>query len=83
MGPGLDNTINLGFLMASVLIFILEMLCYSGNIMSGIIASKIWKIQEKTLINKMFLVYFTIDCSIGAIDPYFLFKLYKERSELF
>ena len=83
MGPGLDNMINLGFLMTSVLIFVLEMLCYSGNIVSGIIASKMWRIKEKTLINKMFLVYFTIDCSIGAIDPYFLFKLYKERSEFF
>lgn len=69
--------------MKSVIIFTLEMLCYSGNIMSGIIASKIWRIQEKTLINKMFMVYFVIDCSIGAIDPYFLFKLFKERLELF
>ena len=66
--------------MASILIYALEMLCYSGNILSGIIALNIWRIQETTLINKMFMVYFAIDCWIGNIDPFFLFKLYKERS---
>ena len=58
----------------------LEMLCLSGNVLSGIIAFYIGSIQEKTLINKMFLVYFAIDCVIGATDPYFLFKLFRERS---
>ena len=66
--------------MASILIYAMELLCYSGNILSGIIALNIWRIQEKTLFNKVFMVYFAIDCSIGIIDPYFLFKLYKERS---
>ena len=66
--------------MTSVLIRALELLCYSGNILSGIIALNIWRIQEKTLFNKMFMVYFAIDCLIGVTDPYYLFKLYKERS---
>ena len=68
--------------MASILIYALEMLCYSGNILSGIIAWNIWRIQEKTPINKVFTVYFAIDCLIGVTDPYYLFKLYKERSVL-
>ena len=66
--------------MTSILIYALEMLCYSGNILSGIIALNIWRIQEKTLFNKMFMVYFAIDCLVGVTDPYYLFKLYKERS---
>ena len=65
--------------MASLLIYALEMLCYSGNFLSGIIAWNIWRMQEKTHFNKVFMVYFAIDCLIGNIDPYFLFKLYKER----
>ena len=68
--------------MASILIYALEMLCYSGNILSGIIAWNIWVVQDKTQINILFMVYFAIDCSIGSIDPYFLFKLYKERLEV-
>ena len=35
-GPELDN---LGFLMASILIYALEILCYSGNILSGNLGS--------------------------------------------
>ena len=52
----------------------------SGNVLSGIIAFNIWRIKEKTLFHKMFMVYFTFDCVIGAIDPYFLFKIFRERS---
>ena len=63
----------------SVFIFSLETLCYLGNFLSGIIAGKIYRMQHKTRINKMFLFYFSIDCWIGSIEPYFLFKLYKER----
>ena len=65
--------------MTSLLTSVLEMLCLSGNVLSGIIAFNVWRIQEKTFINKMFFVYFAIDCVIGATDPYFLFKLFRER----
>ena len=68
--------------MTSVMIYVLEKLCLSGNVLSGIIAFNIWRIPEKTLVNKMFLVNFAIDCVIGATDPYFLFKLFRERSGL-
>ena len=61
------------------MIYVLEKLCLSGNVLSGIIALIIWRIPEKSLINKMFLVYFAIDCMIGASDPYFLLKLFRER----
>ena len=71
---------GIGFLMTSLLTSALEMLCLSGNVLSGIMAFNIWRIQEKTLFHKMFMVYFTFDCVIGAIDPYLLFKLFRERS---
>ena len=84
LGLGLVKIIktNLGFLMTSLLTSVLEMLCMSGNVLSGIIAFNVWRIQEKTFINKMFFLYFAIDCVIGATDPYFLFKLIRERSVL-
>ena len=85
LGLGLVKIIktNLGFQMTSLLTSVLEMLCLSGNVLSGIIAFNVWRIQEKSFINKMFFVYFAIDCVIGATDPYFLFKLFRERLVLF
>ena len=65
--------------MTTAYVYGLEMLCYSGNILSGIIAFKIWRMPEKTHMNKMFLAYFVIDCVIGLAEPFFLFKLKKER----
>ena len=84
LGLRLFNIIksNLGFLMTSLLTSVLEMLCMSGNVLSGIIAFNVWRIQEKSFINRMFFLYFAIDCVIGATDPYFLFKLFRERSVL-
>ena len=63
------------------LMLALELLCYSGNFLSGMIARNILRMKQKTLINKMFLGYFSIDCVIGFINPFFLFKLYQERLE--
>ena len=62
-----------------VMMFALELLCYSGNMLSGMIARNIYRMPHKTLINKMFLGYFSIDCVIGIINPFFLFKLFRER----
>ena len=72
--------IILGFKMNEY-ILALELLCYSGNFLSGIIARNIYRMEHKTKINKMFLGYFLIDCVIGLIHPFFLFKLFRERSE--
>ena len=66
--------------MTSLLTSGLEMLCLSGNVLSGVIAFNIWRIKEKPLFHKMFMVYFIFDCVIGSIDPYFLFKIFRERS---
>ena len=72
--------IILGYKM-NVFILALELLCYSGNFLSGIIARNIYRMTHKTKINKMFLGYFIIDCVIGLINTFFLFKLYRERLE--
>ena len=65
----------------NVFILALELLCYSGNFLSGIIARNIYRMEHKTKINKMFLGYFFIDCFIGLINTFFLFKLFRERLE--
>ena len=57
----------------------LQFLCYSGNFFSGMIARNIYRMQQRTLFNKMFLIYFSIDCIIGMIHPVFLFQLFRER----
>ena len=73
--------INLGYKM-NVFILAVEFLCYSGNLLSGIIARNIHRMKHKTKINKMFLGYFIIDCVIGLINTFFLFKLFRERLDL-
>ena len=62
-----------------VLMLALELLCYLGNVLSGMIARNIYRMEHKTLINKMFLGYFSLDCVIGIINPLFLFKLLQKR----
>ena len=65
----------------NVLMLSMELLCYSGNLLSGMIARNIYRMKHKTFINKIFLAYFSIDCVIGIINPFFLFKLFRERLE--
>ena len=65
----------------NVFILALELLCYSGNFLSGMIAKNIYRMTHKTKINKMFLGYILIDCVIGLINTFFLFKLFRERLE--
>ena len=71
------------FQMTTAHVYGLEMLCISGNILSGIIACNIWRMPKKTHLNQMFCAYFTIDCVIGLVEPFFLFKLKKERYRLY
>ena len=67
------------FTTMDVFIPALQFLCYSGNFLSGMIARNIYRMQQRTLFNKMFLIYFSIDCLIGMIHPNFLFQLFRER----
>ena len=78
--PLSTELINLGSTM-NVFILAVELLCYTGNFLSGMIARNIYRMENKTKMNKMFLGYFLIDCVIGLIHPFFLFKLLRERLE--
>ena len=55
--------------------------CYSGASLSGILAWRLFKMENKTFFNKMFLVYFSLDFVLGMVETFFLFKLYRERYE--
>ena len=60
---------------------ILKLPCYSGSFFSCLIAIHLLKmgpIRDLTFLNKMFLIYFTIESIIGWGDGIFLFRLREE-----
>ena len=58
---------------------ILEVSTFLGNVFSALIARNIFRIPNKSFINKMFLFYFTTDFIMGMIETFFLFKVKRER----
>ena len=58
---------------------IAEFGCYLGSILSAVIAVKLFRMQNLTWINQMFLLYFIIDAFMGTLETFFSFKLYRER----
>ena len=61
---------------------ILRVPYYSGSFFSCLIAMHLFKmgpIRDLTFLNKMFLIYFTIESVVGLVDGNFLFKLKEER----
>ena len=58
---------------------IAEFGCYLGSILSAVIAAKLFRMENLTWINQMFLVYFIIDAIMGTLETFFSFKLYSER----
>ena len=61
---------------------ILKVPCYSGSFFSCLIAMNLFKmghIRDLTFLNKMFLIYFTIESVVGWLDGSFLFRLIEER----
>ena len=59
-----------------------EAACYFGASMSVLIAKRLYGIKEKTFINKLFLVYFTVDAIMGTLYTFLLFRVYySERFE--
>ena len=63
---------------AVMTVLVLEALCYCGAASSAAI---VWRlaIMHLSWINKMFLLYFSIDCIFGILETFFLFKLNTER----
>ena len=61
------------------MISFLDPLCILGPISSCIIAYKLFKMEYLNAINKMFLLYFSLDMVLGCIDTFYLLKLKNER----
>ena len=61
------------------LFYAAELACYSGAILSLVIAIKLLRMENLTFFNSMFLVYFSLDFIFGNIETYFHFKLWKDR----
>ena len=62
------------------LFYAAELACYSGAILSLVIAIKLLRMENLTFFNSMFLVYFSLDFIFGNIETYFHFKLWRDRS---
>ena len=43
------------------------------------IAWRLFIMRSLTFINKMYLLYFTIDAAFGFLEAFYLFKLKRER----
>ena len=56
-----------------------EAACYLGASLSALISHRILRMSEKTFINKMFLVYFTVDAIMGTVNTFLLFRVKRER----
>ena len=60
-------------------VLVLEALCYCGAASSAVIVWRLATMSNLSWINKMFLLYFSIDFIFGNLETYFLFKLQTER----
>ena len=58
-----------------------ELGCYCGVALSALIARRLLLMEQLTFINRILLLYFTIDAVMGVLETYFSFKLYGERLE--
>ena len=52
-----------------------ETACYIGAILSTLMAYRIFRMPDKTFINKMFLWYFTVDAIMGTLYTFLLFRV--------
>ena len=66
-------------LMEPFVVSLAELLCYSGGFLSLVIAWRLFKMENLTFLNKMFLVYFSTDFVFATVETYFQFKLLRER----
>ena len=61
---------------------ILQYAAFTGDILSLLIVISIIRIGSPfklTFLNKMFLIYFSVDSIIGTLETHLLFKLKEER----
>ena len=54
-----------------------ETACYLGASLSALMARRIYRMHEKTFINKMFLWYFAVDAIMGTLNTFLLFRVQR------
>ena len=54
-------------------------LSYSGSAVGVLLAYKLFKMENLTFINQMFLLYFCVDSVIGLLQTFSIDKLQKEK----
>ena len=64
-----------------ILLSLTELGCWCGVVLSAMIARRLLQMERPSLtfINGMFLLYFTIDAVMGALETFFSFRLFRER----
>ena len=68
---------------------VLELICFLGPLLSFFIAFRLCNIKRsrdsdvvedsKLFLNRMFLIYFTLDGIVGGLEVIYLFKINQER----
>ena len=56
-----------------------KVLCYSGAVLSAVIVLRLVTMENLTWLNKMFLLYFSLDCVFGTAETFLFFKLHRDR----
>ena len=54
-----------------------ETACYLGASLSALMAHRIYRMHDKTFINKMFLFYFAVDAIMGTLNTFLLFRVQR------
>ena len=54
-------------------------LSYSGSAVGVLLAYKLFKMENLTFFNQMFLLYFCVDSLVGILQTFTLEKLQKEK----
>ena len=66
---------SIGFSLDRLILY----LSYSGSAVGVLFAYKLFKMENLTFINQMFLLYFCVDSVIGLLQTFSLEKLQKEK----
>ena len=66
-------------IMEQLVLLAAEVLCYSGALLSAVIVLRLVTMENLSWLNKMFLLYFSLDCIFGIPETYLFFKLHRDR----
>ena len=55
-----------------------EAFFYAGQLIGIYIVYRLYKIENWTFLNKLFMTYFLMDTILGSVEIFFFFKLLKE-----